>query len=144
MKSFDLAKRIQDLSLKLNPLPSEGVRIDFYSLSQSEQFVVLKTYGLLEKYKGRSTDKVAPEDEALFLKFDEIALRISVELFLSLMRNALMLDEFEEFFFKGNFNDFLGRWSACRSNLKRWSKEEREKILHQVKVNHKKAVEGRF
>ena len=128
MKTQNLAKRIQDLSLKLNPSVSEGVRIDFYSLSQPEQYVILKTAELLEKYQGRFTGKIAPEDEAVFLKFDEMAIRIPVELFLSFMRDALMLDEFEEFFFKLNFNDFLIRWSECRSNLKRWPKEEREEI----------------
>lgn len=133
MKTCSLSKRIDELTLKLKSPPSEGVRIDFYSLSQPEQYVILKTAELLEKYKARSTDEISPEDEALFSKFDEIALQISVELFLSLMRSSLMLDEFEEIFFKLNFNAFLVRWSTCRSNLKNWSKDEREKFLHQFK-----------
>lgn len=52
MKPSQLTKRIEELSVKLKPVPSEGIKIDFYSFTEPEQLVLLKNFELDEKYKG--------------------------------------------------------------------------------------------
>ncbi len=46
MKPGELTKRIEELSEKLKPVPSEGIRIDFYSFTEPEQLVILKNLSL--------------------------------------------------------------------------------------------------
>lgn len=55
MKPSQLTKRIEELSEKLKPVYSEGIRIDFYSFTEPEQLVILKNLELTEKYQGRWT-----------------------------------------------------------------------------------------
>ncbi len=51
MKPSQLTKRIEELSEKLKPVPSEGIRLDFNSFTEPEQLVILKNFELNEKYE---------------------------------------------------------------------------------------------
>ena len=75
MKPGELTKRIEELSKKLKPVPSEGIRIDFYSLTEPEQLVVLRNMELEEKYRGRWTHEAIMENKDLILKFNHIIMR---------------------------------------------------------------------
>ena len=50
MNNAQLTKMINDLSEKLKPVASDGIRIDFYSFTEPEQLVLLKNFELQEKY----------------------------------------------------------------------------------------------
>ncbi len=137
MKPAQLTKRIEELSEKLKPVPSEGIRIDFYSFTEPEQLVLLKNFELDEKYRGRWTREVILENKDIILKCNHIVISRVIELFTFAMPRAMMLDELEQWFFKFNFNEFLERWFECQKNLKKWSKKDREDFLRDVKLEPK-------
>jgi hypothetical protein len=135
MKPSQLTKRIEELSLKLKPVPSEGIRIDFSSFTEPEQLVLLKNFELDDKYGYRWTREAILENKDLILKCNHIVISRVVELFLFAMPRALMLDEVEQWFFKFNFNNFLERWIECQKNVRKWSKKDREDFLRDMKGN---------
>ena len=137
MKPALLTKRIADLSEKLKPVPSEGIRIDFYSFSEPEQLIILKNAELNDKYHNKWTREAILENQDLILKCNEIAIRRVNELFETAMLGALMLDELEAWFFKFNFNEFWTHWIECQKNLKKWSKKDREDFLRDIKIKPK-------
>jgi len=137
MKPSQLTKMIEELSEKLKPVPSEGIRIDFTSFTEPEQLIILKNAELNEKYRSKWTREAILENQDVIVKCNEIALRRIIELFETAMPGALMLDELEAWFFKFNFHDFLARWIECQKNLKKWSKKDREDFLRDIKIELK-------
>lgn len=137
MKPSQLTKRIEELSEKLKPVPSEGIRIDFSSFTEPEQLVILKNLELEQKYGGRWTHEVVMENKEVIFKLNQIAMSRVIELFTFAMPRAMMLDEVEQWFFKFNFNDFLRRWIECQKNLQKWSKKDREDFLRDIKLEPK-------
>jgi hypothetical protein len=146
MKPSQLTKRINDLSEKLKPVASEGIRIDFNSFTEPEQLVLLKNFELDEKY-GRWTREAILENKELILKGNHIIISRIIELFLFTMPRALMLDKVEQWFFKFNFNNFLERWIECQKNVSKWSQKDREDFLRDINgkpkadKRHKREVE---
>ena len=110
MKPSQLTKRIEELSEKLKPVPSEGIRIDFSSFTEPEQLVILKNLELHEKYQGRWTHEVIMENKELILKLNHIVISRVMDLFSFTMPRALMLNEIEQWFFKLHCNLFWERW----------------------------------
>jgi len=138
VKPSQLTKRINDLSEKLEPVPSEGIRIDFNSYTEPEQLVLLKNFELDDKYRSRWTREAILENKEIILKGNHIVISRVIELFQSAMPGALMLDEIEASFFKLNFNLFLQRWMKCQKKLKKWSKKDREDFLrHESKTQNR-------
>ena len=126
-------------------MPSEGIRIDFYSFTQPEQLVLLKNFELDEKYRSRRTREAVLENKELILKGNHIVISRVIELFQFIMPRALMLDEVEQWFFKFNFTDFLRRWIECQKNVSKWSKKDREDFLRDLKATedtHKEIKQG--
>jgi hypothetical protein len=134
MKLSQLSKRIEELSEKLKPVPSEGIRLDFHSFTEPEQLVILKNLELTEKYQGRWTREAIMENKEVLLKLNHIVLSRVMELFTFAMPRAMMLDEVEQWFFKFNFNEFFRHWFECQKNLQKWSKKDREDFLRDVKL----------
>jgi hypothetical protein len=147
MKPSKLTRKIEELSEKLKPMPlSEGIRIDFKSLTEPEQLVILKNFELDEKYRDRWTKEVFFENKDLIVKCNHIVIDRVIELFLFAMPRALVLDEVEQWFFKFHFHEFLRHWIECHENVKKWSKQEREDFLRDVQVTesmkHRKEVKS--
>ena len=145
MKPSQLTKRIHDLSEKLKPVPSEGIRIDFSSFTEPEQLVLLKNFELDDKYRFRWTREGILENKELILKGNHIIISRIIELFLFAMPRALMLDEIDQWFFKFQFDDFMQRWMLCQRNVSKWSKKDREdfdmKGKSKADKKHKREVE---
>ena len=148
MKPSQLTKRIEELSEKLKPVASEGIRIDFKSFSEPEQLVLLKNFELDDKYRSRWTREAILENKELILKGNHIVITRIIELFQSAMPGALMLDEIEASLFKLNFNLFLQRWIECQKNVRKWSQKDREDFLRDMnrkpKADKKHEREGEF
>ena len=138
MKSSQLTKRIEELSEKLKPVQSEGIRIDFSSFTEPEQLVILKNFELDEKHSGRWTHEVIMENKELILKFNHIIISRVMDLFSFVMPRALMLDEVEQWFFKLHCNLFWERWLECQNNVKKWSEKDREDFLRDMKATEDK------
>ncbi len=137
MKPAQLAKRIEELSEKLKPAPSEGIRIDFYSVTQPEQLVLVKNIELNEKYRGGWTSEAILENKDIILKGNPIIIERLIELFEFTMPRTMMLDEVEQWFFRYHFNDFLIRWLECQEHLGKWSKKDREALLRDIQIGTK-------
>jgi hypothetical protein len=137
MNHTRLTRRIEELSEKLKPVPSDGIRIDFSSFTEPEQLVLLKNFELDDKYRSRWTCETILENKELILKGNHIVIERVIELFLFVMPRALMLNEVEQWFFKLNFNIFLERWIECQKNVSKWSKKDREDFLRDMKRNPK-------
>jgi hypothetical protein len=138
VKPVMLTKRIQELSEKLKPLPSKGIRFDFYSFTEPEQLVILKNQELEEKYGGKWTHELIIENKDIVLKLNHILVSRMIELFEFAMPKAMMLDELEESFFKFNFHDFFRRWFECQKKLERWSEKDRQDFLRDIKPKPEK------
>ena len=132
-----LAKRIEELSAKLKPVHSEGIRIDFGSFTEPEQLIILKNAELDEKYRFGWTHEAIMENKELILKCNMIAIERVNELFLFAMPRALILDEVDQFFFNVNFWGFWERWIECQNNVRKWSKKDREDFLRDMKKDSK-------
>jgi len=147
MKPSQLTKRIEELSAKLKPVPSEGIRIDFTSFTEPEQLVILKNAELDEKYRFGWTHESVLENKEIIVKCNMIAIERVNELFLFTMPRAFMIDEVDQFFFNVNFWGFWERWIECQKNVSGWSKKNREDFLRDIKQNpetnkkHKNEVE---
>ena len=147
MKPSQLTKRIEELSEKLKPVPSEGIRIDFSSFTEPEQLVLLKNFEIDDKYRSRWTREAILENKEIILKGNRIIISRIIDLFLFAMPRALMLDEVEQWFFKFHFNTFLERWIECQKNVHKWTQKDREDFLRDMKGNpkadkkHKREVE---
>jgi hypothetical protein len=148
MKPSQLTKRIEELSEKLKPVPSEGIRIDFNSFTEPEQLVLLKNFELDDKYRSRWTREDIMENKEIILKGNHIIISRIIELFLFAMPRALMLDEIDRLYFKFHFNSFLERWIECQKHVHKWSKKDREDFLREMnrkpKANKKHKREGEF
>jgi len=141
MNPTQLTRRIKELSAKLKPVPSEGIRIDFSSFTEPEQLVLLKNFELDDKYHSRWTREVILENKDLIVKGNHIVISRVFELFLSVMPGALMLDEVEAWFFRFHFNGFLERWIECQRNMSKWSRKDRDDFLRDMKRNGQKDKE---
>jgi len=133
LNNTQLAKRIEELSAKLKPVPSEGIRIDFNSFTEPEQLVLLKNLELQDKYGSRWPHEVIVANRELIVKANEIASKRATELFLFIMPRAFMLDEVEQYFFKMHFSIFLESLTVCLKNVKKWSEKDKADFLRDIK-----------
>jgi hypothetical protein len=141
MNHTQLNKRIKELSAKLKPVSSEGIRIDFSYFTEPEQLVLLKNFELDEKYRSGWTSEAILENKEIIVKCNMIVIKRVNELFLFTMPRALMLDEIEQWLFKLNFNLFWERWIECHKNVRKWSKKDREDFLRDMEKTDKKDKE---
>ena len=133
MNNAQLTKKINELSEKLKPVASDGIRIDFDSFTEPEKLVLLRNFELQEKYGSTWPREVILANKELIVKANEIAAKRTTELFLFIMPRAFMLDEVEQYFFKLNFSIFLGNLTECLANVKKWSDKDRENFLKETK-----------
>jgi hypothetical protein len=138
MKPSQLTKRIEELSEKLKPVPSDGIRIDFNSFTEPEQLVLLKNFELDEKYHDKWTHETILENKEIILKGNHIVMSRVCELFLFAMPRAMMLDEVEQSLFRINFCCFLERIIECQKNVSKWSKKHREDFMNDMKITENK------
>jgi hypothetical protein len=137
MKPSQLTKRIEELSEKLKPVPSEGIRFDFKSFTEPEQLVILKNVELYEKYHNHWTREAVLENKDVIVKCNGIVIDRATELYLFAMPRAMMLDEVKQWFFKFHFNMFLKNWIACLQNVKKWPAKDRDDFLRDITVKPK-------
>jgi hypothetical protein len=141
MKPAQLTKKIEELTAKLKPVPSEGIRIDFSSFTEPEQLVLLKNFELDEKHHYGWTREAILENKEIIVKCNMIIIERVNELFLFTMPRALMLDDVDQFFFKVNFWGFWERWIECQKNVRKWSQKDRDDFLRDMKKTDQKDKE---
>jgi hypothetical protein len=141
LNNAQLAKRIKNLAEKLKPVPSEGIRIDFYSLTEPEQYVILKNSELYQTYGDNIPREVFVKNKEVLFKLNDIALNRAMELFQFVFPRALMLDEVQQELFRLNFNLFLLKFCDSLDNARKWSQAKREQFLSEINCEAKKPKE---
>src|SRR5208283_5928481 len=121
MKPSQLTKRIEELSEKLKPFPSEGIKIDFHSFTEPEQLVLLKSFELDDKNQGKWTHQAVMENKEIIVKANHILISRVTDLFTFTMPRAMMLDEVDQFFFRFHFNTFMENWINSMKKVRKWS-----------------------
>jgi hypothetical protein len=143
MKPSQLTKRIEELSEKLKPVPTESIRFDFNSFTRPEQLVILKNVELHEKYDKHWPKEAILENKDIIVKCNGIVIDRATELFLFAMPRAMMLDEIEQWFFKFHFNIFLKNLIECLQNVKKWSKKDRDDFLRDITLKPEQKRNGK-
>jgi hypothetical protein len=138
MKPAQLTKRIEELSEKLKPVPTEGIRIDFKSFTEPEQLVILKNAQLDEEYGGKWKKELVLANKDIIVKCNSIVINRVIELFLFTMPRAMMLDEVDQILFRINFWGFVERWIECQKNTAKWTQKQREDFLQDMKITEEK------
>ena len=76
VKNFDLGKRIDNLSKKINdPNPEEIIHIDFESFSDAERILFQKVDKLEEEFKKTGNEEILLKNAELLLKPSEVILK---------------------------------------------------------------------
>jgi hypothetical protein len=133
MKTWQLNKRVVNLSEKLKPVPSDVVRLDFDSFPEPEKQLFRKVWEIQEKYGSEPPASVIEANaEFIFKASDVIGWRV-LELFMFVMRELLGGDEIEEWYFKLHFYNFFVDLKECLDRVRKWSEKDREEFLRDMK-----------
>jgi hypothetical protein len=126
LKSWQLNRRVSDLSEKLEPVQSDVVRLDFDSFTEPEKQLFRKIWEIQEKYgDSPPADVIEANKEFIFKATEVISWRV-LELFMFVNRELLGEDEIEEWYFKLHFYNFFEDLKECLQRVRNWSKKDRE------------------
>ena len=135
MKSWRLDRRVGALSEKLKPVSSEGIRVDFDSFTEPEKQLFRKIWEIEEEYGSSPPADVIKANKEFIFKAEEIFSWRVLELWMFVMREVLLRDEIEEWFFKLHLYNFFEDLSECLKNVRNWSDKDREEFLRDMKEN---------
>jgi hypothetical protein len=122
------------LSEKLKPVPSDVIRLDFDSFSEPEKQLFRKIWEIEEKYGSSSPPAdVAEANKELVFKAGEVIGWRVIQLFMFAMRQLLLEDEVEVWYFKLHFYNFFADLSDCLERVRKWSEKDREEFLRDMK-----------
>jgi hypothetical protein len=130
-----LGKRVDALSEKLKPVSSDVIRIDFDSFTEPEKQLFRKIWEIQAKYGSSPPAEVMEANREFIFKAGEVVSWRVLELFMFVMREALLGDEIEEWYFKLHFYNFLADLSECLKRVRKWSEKDREEFLRDMKEN---------
>jgi len=127
---------VSALSEKLKPVSSDVIRIDFDSFTEPEKQLFRKVWEIEQKYgSSPPADVLEANNEFIFKAGEVISWRV-LELFMFVMRQALLGDESEEWYFKLHFYNFLEDLKDCLANVRKWSEKDREEFLRDMKQDN--------
>jgi hypothetical protein len=134
LKPWQLNRRVTSLSKNLaDPVKTE-TRIDWNCLSEPERQLLNKVQEIVDEYAPASPPQDVIEKNAdLWHKGLEIFARRAMELFVDVMPASLCCDEFEEWYFKMYFYNFLFDWLESVQKLREMPKERREALFRERK-----------
>jgi hypothetical protein len=133
MKSWQLDRRINDLSEKLKQLPSDVARLDFDSFTEPEKQLFRKIWEIQDEFGLNPPADVIEANKELIFKALEVIFRRVLELFMFTVPKAFCWDEIEEWYFKLHFFNFFEDLEECLANVRRWSEKDREEFLKDMK-----------
>jgi hypothetical protein len=133
MKSWQLNRKIGALSEKLKPVQSDIVRLDFDSFTEPEKQLFNKIWEIQDEYGLNPPADVIEANKELTFKALEVIFRHVLELFLFTVPKTFCWDEIEEWYFKLHFYNFFKDLEECLERVRKWSAEEREEFLKDMK-----------
>jgi hypothetical protein len=130
LKPWQLNKKLEDLSGKLDDSIRIETRIDFNCFSERER----KLFGRIQKIIDKYAPATPPEDvieknSRLWYKGLEIFARRATELFVEVMPASICCDELESWYFKLYFYNFIYDWIESVQQLREMPKERHDVLL---------------
>ena len=130
MKSWQLNRRVNNLSKEITDPVKTETRIDWNCLSEPERQLLNKVQEIVDEYAPASPPEDVIEKNAdLWNKGLEIFARRAMELFVDVMPASLCCDELEEWYFKMYFYNFLFDWLESVMRLREMPEERREALF---------------
>jgi hypothetical protein len=130
LKSWQLNKKINGLSNRIDSSIETEIRFDINSFSEPERKLLDKVQEIIDKYSPAIPPQDVIEKNAdLWYKGLEIFARRATELFVEIMPVPLCCDELEEWYFKMYFYNFLCDWLESVERVHKMPKEKREGLI---------------
>ena len=137
VKNFALAKRIDNLSKKINdPNPEGIIHIDFESFSDAERILFRKVDEIEEEFKKTGKEEILLKNAELLLKPSEVIFRRITELYCYVATTLLaggQNKEIVDYFFKLHFYNFETDLAECLNHLRAWTDKDRAEFLSELK-----------
>jgi hypothetical protein len=134
MNSWQLNKKVDCLSDKLQDPEKSETRIDFNCLSQPERTLLDKVQEIVDEYAPASPPKdVIDKNSALWYKGLEIFGKRVTELFVEVVPGSFCCDELEAWYFKLYFYNFMLDWTESIQKLRKMPTKQREALLAERK-----------
>jgi len=124
---------VGDLLEKLKPVSSDVIRIDFDSFTEPEKQLFRRIWEIEQKYGSSPPADVIKANKEFFFKAREVISRRVLELFIFVMSEMLGGDEIEVWYFKLHFYNFMEDLKDCLKNVRKWSEEDRQEFLRDMK-----------
>jgi hypothetical protein len=129
LKSWQLNRRVDDLSEKMEPVQSDVVRLDFDSFPEPEKQLFNKIREMQVQYGDSPPADVMEANREFVFKACEVVSWRVLELFMFVMRMGFAGDEIEEWYFKLHFYNFFADLKECLQHVRTWSRKDREDFL---------------
>jgi len=123
------------LSERLKSVVSDVIRVDFDSFSEPEKRLFNRIWEIQQEYGVSPPVDVIEANKELIFKASEVIVWRVIQLFVFVMKELLVHDEVEEWYFKLHFYNFFADLSECLANVRKWSERDREEFLRDMKEN---------
>jgi hypothetical protein len=137
VKNFELAKRIENLTNKINDPDTESIiHLDFESFSEAEKVLFRKVEEIEEEFKKTGDQEILFKNAEFLLKPSEIIFRRITELYCYVATTVLACGESREIvdhFFKLHFYNFEVDLAECLEKTRTWTDKEKEEFLQDLK-----------
>jgi hypothetical protein len=130
LRPWQLNRKVQGLSSKLEDPAKTETRFDYNCFSEPERKLLDKVQEIVDEYApGSPPQDVIEKNADLWYKGLEIFGRRAMELFVEIMPASFCCDELEEWYFKIYFYNFLLDWIESVKDLREMPKEELDALI---------------
>lgn len=130
MKPWQLNRKVEGLSTKIDSPVQTETRFDINCFSEPERHLLNKIQEITDRYAPAMPPKDFIEKNAnLWYKGLEIFGRRATELFVGIVPASFCCDELEEWYFKIYFHNFMLDWLEQVGQLREMPKEKRDALL---------------
>jgi hypothetical protein len=130
LKSWQLNRKVDHLSLALDDSTKSETRIDINCLTAPERKLFDRVQEIIDEYAPGSPPKDVIEKNAdLWYKALEIFGKRATELFVEVVPDSFCCDELEKWYFKLYFYNFWLDWMESIKEVRKMPKEQRKALL---------------
>ena len=130
MKSWQLNRRVGNLSEQIDDPAKSETRIDINCLTEPERVLFEKVHEIMDKYSPAIPPQDVFEKNAdLWYKGLEIFGRRATELFVEVVPDSFCCDELEKWYFKIYFHNFMLDWLEQVEQVRKMPKEKRDALI---------------
>lgn len=130
MKPWQLSRKVEGLSNMMADPAKTETKIDINSLSEPERILLDKVQEITDKYSpGIPPQDVLEKNADLWYKGLEIFGKRVNELFVDVMPASFCCDEFETWYFKLYFYNFVLDWLDHVKDLRKMPKEKYQELF---------------